>query len=97
MVFLNYLQDGIGMIKIVNKKEIWGRFHQYDNVYGIHRKLRCYIEDNGTQYLNYFISHLSHEIYKRHGITGHIARKKIRVSLKNLTIKMERQIALNKK
>ena len=76
-----------------NKKVVWELFHQYDNIHGIHRKLRCYIEDNGTQHLNYFIAHLSHAIYKRHGIKGHDARQEIKNNLKHLAIKMEGQIA----
>lgn len=81
---------------VINKKEVWTCFHQYDNIIGIHKRLRFYIEDNGTQYLNYFIAHLSHDIYKRKGIKGHNARQQIRNNLKDLSVKMINQVEENR-
>ena len=72
--------------------EIWRVFHQYDDVPGIHRRLRCYVVDNGREHLDYFVAHLSHEIYKARGIRGHSARQAIRDNLKELAEKIYEQV-----
>ena len=67
-------------------------FHQYDNIQGVHRKLKYYITDNGTRHLNYFIAHLSHAVYKTHGVKGHDTRQQIRNNLKDLSKRMLQQL-----
>jgi pantothenate kinase len=58
-------------------------FQYYDVAFtGVHRKLRHYIIDNGRRNLDYFIAHLSHEVYKSHGERGHDTRQEIRRDLK---------------
>ncbi len=52
---------------------------------GIHRQLREYINKNGRQNLHQYIAHLSHEIFKSHGLKGHLIRQRIRGNLKNYT------------
>lgn len=67
-------------------------FHRYDNIKGVHRRLRAYVADWGLWKINYFVAHLSHDIYKSKGINGHLERQRIRDGLR----KMARNIYNNK-
>jgi len=49
---------------------------------GIHRQLREYINKNGLWNINQHIAHLSHKIFKSHGLKGHLVRQKVRWNLK---------------
>jgi hypothetical protein len=63
--------------------------------YGIHKRLKLYIEQYGARDLDYYIAHLSHEIYRSHGIRGHSARQTIRRDLKNYAYRLVKEIADN--
>ena len=58
------------------------KFNDDHLAYGIHKRLELFIEQYRSRHLNYYIAHLSHEIYPNHGIRGHFVRQKIRRDLK---------------
>jgi hypothetical protein len=78
---------------MTTKQEIWAKFHSYDHIKGVHARLSQYVRDNGNdEHLNYFIAHLSHEVYKTRGGRGHLVRQHIRENLREIA---DNKIRLN--
>ena len=58
---------------------------------GIHKQLRIRVCQRGLLNLNHFIAHLSHRIYKSHGLRGHLVRQTIRRNLKKYAYSQARR------
>ncbi len=58
---------------------------------GIHKQLRIRVFQGGMGNLNRYIAHLSHKIYKSHGLKGHLVRQVIRRNLKKYAYSLSRR------